>query len=266
MELNVSMMTTGLNILSFQGVTVSNGDCVVSTLDGDLLRVSLNGAIAKWVNLARFGVPAGVASVRGAIVVSVSAQESGNFLLRVDPNGKISSVADLSAIAGEFGAPFGVAVHLSYYYLVAISTDVIQSRGVVVRVTPAGKISQLAQLSSSPIGIAAHPDRFAVTLEDGQLLRMDLSGAVSAIANFLDAGLGRPLGITYDQADLVVTTNTGLLVKVTPDGTLSTLVNLMEAGLGFPTAIATINHSYIVTTNEGYLLRISQNNSALSVT
>jgi hypothetical protein len=66
MELNISMITTGLNILSFQGVTFSNGDCVVSTLDGDLLRVSLDGAIAKWVNLARFGIPAGVADARGA--------------------------------------------------------------------------------------------------------------------------------------------------------------------------------------------------------
>ena len=264
MEPKISIITTGLKILSFQGITVSNGDIVVSTLDGDLLRISSKVAkeeslwsIAKWANVYNFGIPTGVADIHGTIVVAVSALESGDFLMRVTQSGDVSSIADLSTVTGEFGAPFGVAVHLSYYCMVAISTDVIASRGLVIRVNPQGKISEVAKLSSSPLGIAANQDGFAVTQEDGQLLQISVSGKIKAIANLDSAGLGKPLGVIYDQDNCIVATNAGFLVKVFPDGRLEKLINLVEAGFGYPTNITTIGNSYIVATSWGDLLQVT---------
>ena len=258
MELKVSIIASGLKLLNFQGVTVSNDEFVVATLDGDLLRISLDGTLTRWVNLFRYGIPTGVVNIGGTIGVAVSAQESGYFLMQVTPEGKISSIADLSPFVGAFGEPLGIAARVGYYpyYLVAISTDVVSSAGLVVRVTPSGRVSQLAQLASSPFGIAASADRVIVTQEDGNLLQISPAGKVSAIANLVQAGFGIPLGVTLDRDNCIVTTNMGWLVQVSPDR-MSQVVNFLEAGLGNPTTIATGSISYIVATTTGNLVRVS---------
>ena len=259
MELNVSIIASGLKLLNFQGITVSNDEFVVATLEGDLLRIGLDGTLTRWVNLFDYGIPTGVVNIDGTIGVAVSAQESGYFLIQVTPEGKISSIADLSPFVGPFGEPLGIAARLGYYpyYLVAISTDVVSSVGIVVRVTPSGRVSQLASLLSSPFGIAASADRVIVTQEDGNLLQISPAGKLSAIANLVQAGFGIPLGVALDGDSCIVTTNLGWLIRVNPDGTESPLVNFLDAGLGNPTTIVASDRSYIVATTTGNLVRVT---------
>ncbi len=258
----LSLITSGLKMMTFHEVAVSDGQLIVATLEGDLLKISLDGTVTKWVNLVRYGIPAGVVNMQGTIAVTLSAQESGHFLMQVSPEGKITETADLSQLAGEFGAPFGIAAHGGYYpyYLVAIVTDVTGSGGLIVRVTPSGKVSQLVQLPSSPFSIAAAGDRIFVTQEDGNILQISLTGQVEPIANLIEAGLGIPLAITNSipdsQGTCLVTTSMGWLVQILSDGALSPLVNIQEAGFGLPTTLTAINDSYIVATITGNLLRV----------
>ncbi|MGV0026688.1 hypothetical protein [Phormidesmis priestleyi] len=245
-------------MLTFQGITVSNGLLIVATLEGDLLKIGLDGTVTKWVNLSRSGIPAGLVNVQGTIVVTLSAQESGHFLMQVTPEGKVTLVADLSMLAGEFGAPFGIAAHSGYYpyYWVAVVTDVVRTGGLIARVTPSGKISELVKLPSSPFGIAAKDDRLFVTQEDGTLLQISQAGQVRTIVNLSEAGLGIPLAIAESQNNCLVTTDRGLLVKLAPDGRLLTVVNVLEAGFGLPTTLTALNDSYVAATTLGNLLRI----------
>lgn len=245
-------------MLTFQGITVSNGLLIVATLEGDLLKIGLDGTVTKWVNLSRYGIPAGIVNVQGTIAVTLSAQESGHFLMQVTPQGNTTLVADLSTLAGEFGAPFGIAARSGYYpyYWVAVVTDVLRTGGLIVRVTSSGKISKWVKLASSPFGIAAKDDRLFVTQEDGTILQISQAGQVRTIVNLSEAGLGIPLAIAASQDNCLVTTNKGLLVQIAPDDGLSTVVDISEAGFGLPTTLTTLDDSYIVATSAGNLLQI----------
>jgi len=260
MSPNLSIIASGLRLLTFQGVTLHQGAFVVATLDGDLLRISPDGAIAPWVNVSRYGVPTGITSSGEAIEVVLSTQESGHFLVQVSSTNKISVVADLSQLAGEFGAPFGVAAHGGYYpyYLVSISTDVVGSGGLVARITPSGKVFELARITSTPFGIAALPDGAIATLEDGRVVQISLAGDVGAIANLVEANLGMPIGIALEQKHYLVSTTKGWLVQVQSDGTLTPLTNILEAGFGSPTAITCFQDTRIILTSAGNLLSMKQ--------
>lgn len=259
MEPSVSLIASGLNLLTFQGVTLSQGVIVVATIEGDLLRIQPNGSVASWVNLSRYGVPAGIVDRNGTIGVVLSAQEVGHALVQVAAGGQVSQVADLSDWAGEFGAPFGVAVQQGYCsdYVVTIATDVVRSIGLVVRVTLSGQVSRLATLASSPFGIVAQGNRLFVTQQNGQLLQIS-AGKVTSIANLIEANLGIPLGVTGDREGCVVTTNAGWLVRVVSDSPdpLLPLVNVLEAGFGIPGSIACFNNGWVVATSGGNLLYV----------
>ncbi len=232
---------------------------MVATLDGDLVQISSDGAIALLANVSRFGVPTGITSNGEAIEVVLSAQESGHFLVRVVAANKMSVVADLSQLAGEFGAPFGIAAHDGYYpyYLVTISTDVVGSGGLVARVSASGKVSELARLSSTPFGIVAISDGAIATLEDGQVVKISTAGEVLTIANLVEADLGIPLGITCEQNHYLVTTAKGWLVQIETDGTLTPVINILAEKFGPPTAITCFQDRRIMLTSTGNLLSMT---------
>ncbi|BCL38461.1 hypothetical protein [Nostoc sp. MS1] len=275
MKPNVSTIVSGLKLLTFQGITVIAGDIVIATVEGEILRCDADRNITPWINIFNYGIPTGIVSYNDGLAVVLSGQESGHFLMRVTPQAQVSLVAELSQIVGEFGAPFGVSVHKYYYpyYIVAASTDVIGSAGLVARVSPSGQVSILTRLPSSCFGIVGnypdvesnvgdglHPSvahRIVVTQEDGRLLEVSLSGKVTEIVNLQEIGLGFPSGIACNQDSLAITTSTGWVVLIDSQGKLLPLINLVDVSVGEPTTITSFGNDWVVATKAGDLLRLS---------
>lgn len=259
MEPTVSILASGLKLLSFQGVTTFQDEIVVATVEGDLIRVKPDGTLTTWVNVARYGIPTGIVGLKDVIVVALSAQESGHFMIQVTKQGKLLPLADLSILAGEFGAPFAVAAHEGYYpyYLVAISTDVVGSGGLIARVTPSGRITVLATLTNTSFGVGIGEDYVIATQEKGQVVKISSTGKVRTIATLEPTSLGFPLDITRLAEDWIITTTTGWLVALKPDETLSPLINIAELGHGSPTTLTTFENQLVVATQTGNLLRVA---------
>jgi hypothetical protein len=259
MKPTVTVLASGLKLLSFQGVTTFEGQIIVATVEADLIRVLPDGTLKPWVNLARYGIPTGIVGLKDTIAVALSAQESGHFLIQVTKQGKISTLADLSTLAGEFGAPFAVAVHEGYYpyYLVAISTDVTGSAGLIARVLSTGKTTVLTTLSNTSFGISIGEDYAIATQENGAVLKIDFTGEISTLANLKQTEFGNPLDITRFEDAWIITTTQGWLVALKLDGTLSPIVNLAEIGKGLPTTLTTYDRSLIVATQAGNLLQVA---------
>ncbi len=254
----VTVLASGLKLLSFQGVTTFEDTIVVATVDADLVRVASDGTLETWVNVGGYGVPSGIVGSKDAIAVALSAQELGHALIQVTKQGKLSTLADLSVLAGEFGAPFAVAAHEGYYpyYLVAISTDVVGSAGLIAQVTRLGKTRVLATLPKTSFGIGIGENYAIATQDNGQVLKISFTGEIRAIANLEPARLGIPLDITRLQDDWIMTTTTGWLVALKPDGTLLPTINIAEFGYGLPTTLTTFNDQLVVATQAGNLLRV----------
>ena len=258
MEPTVSILASGLKLLSFQGVTTFQDEIVVATVEGDLVHVAPDGTLTTWVNVARYGIPTGIVGLKDVIVVALSAQEAGHFLIQVTKQGKLLPLTDLSILAGGFGAPFAVAAHDGYYpyYMVAISTDVVGSGGVIARVTPSGRTTVLATLANTSFGVGIGEDYVIATQEKGQVVKISSTGKVRAIATLDQASLGFPLDITRLAEDWIITTTAGWLVALKPDETLSPVINIAEIGNGSPTTLTTFEHQLVVATQTGNLLRV----------
>lgn len=260
MQLSISILAAGLKFFMFQGVEARDGEILVATLDGDLLRVGLDGTITPWVNIINFGVPNGMIALGDRIGVVVSAQESGHALIEIERDGKASQLVDFAGLAGEFGAPFDLTIHRGDrpYYLVTIATDVVRTGGVIARVTPAGKVSLVTQLANTPFCIDSYQNQIVLTQDNGQVMSILPSGRSRLVADVKTAGLGVSLGITHRQQQWLISTTEGWIVNLAPDGTLTPLINIAKAGLGMPTTLAWFDQEgcLIAATGEGNLLRI----------
>ncbi|MBD1912948.1 MULTISPECIES: hypothetical protein [unclassified Leptolyngbya] len=258
MEPTVTVLASGLNLLSFQGVTVFQDAIIVATVEGDLVRVAPDGTLVTWVNVERYGIPAGIVGLQESVIVALSAQELGHSLVQVTKQSEVSSLADLSDFAGDFGAPFAVAASEGYYpfYLVAVSTDVLGSAGLIVRVTRSGRTTVLTPLDSTSFGIGIGEDYIIATQENGQVLRIAFTGETKAIADLQQADLGAPLDITRLGDRWMTVTTAGWLVALKPNGMLSPIINIAEMGEGLPTTLTTLGNQLIVATQAGKLLRI----------
>jgi hypothetical protein len=254
----ITVLASGLKLLSFQGVTTFQEAIWVATVEGDLVRVTSDGGLTTWVNVAGYGIPTGIVGLKDAMLVALSAQESGHFLIQVTAQGRMSILADLSDLAGEFGAPFAVAAYDGYYpyYLVAISTDVVGSAGLIVRVSHSGRTSILTTLAKSPFGVGLGDGYAIATQDNGQILSIAGTGKMRAIADLEQAHLGIPLDLTPLGEDWITTTTTGWLVALKPDGTLSPLVNIAKAGVGLPTTLTTFKGQLVVATQTGNILQV----------
>jgi hypothetical protein len=260
MEPTITILTSGLNLLSFQGITTFRDAVIVATVEGDLVRVAADGSLNRWTNVSHYGIPTGLVGLKNAIAVALSAQESGHFLIEVKGDGQMSTLADLSELSGEFGAPLAVAGHEAHYpyYLVAISTDVVGSAGLIARVTQSGKTSVLTTLAHSPLGIGIGEGYAIATQEDGSIIRIALMGATQVIAQLEQTQWGRPIALTRLGEEWIATTMTGWLVALQPDGTLSPIVNLLDRGFGKPTTLTPWQHQLVVATQQGTLLLVER--------
>jgi hypothetical protein len=260
----VSTIATGLNLFTFQGVIATDRSSVVSTLDNAMVAVHANGAVSRLADLAMYGIPAGVTMHDGNLIVAVSAEESGDLLIRVTPSGKVSVIADLVEVCGSFGAPFGVAVG-NGFYAVAIAADVSASTGCLVRVGMDGQVSMLADLPGQgiPFGVARWQEGFAVTVERGQLLQVSENGRFSTLVDLTKAGYGIPFGVANHGKQLVLTTNAGYVLDVAANGKITEMANLKAAGFGIPASVAivppskTSSPACLVTTTSGNLLQVN---------
>jgi len=258
LTVNVSTIATGLNLFTFQGVVATAGSIVVTTLDSRLVRVSLEGQTETLTDLSQYGIPFGLTQCAGNLVVAISAEESGDVLVRVAPDGRVLGVIDLSDLCGSFGAPFGVAIAKDGY-AVTIATDVSASTGCLINVNHAGAITILADLSAYgiPFDVAALNGGFVVAQEKGNLVKVATDGTVTSLVNLVDAGYGIPFGVAVSQGQLIVTTNTGQLLQVSPKGAVTAIANLTADGFGIPSGIAVCDCLYLVTTTTGNLLAVS---------
>ncbi len=259
MTVNVAIVAQGLQFLNFQGITVLGGIIIVATVEGKLMQITTSGVVTPWVDLSRYGIPTGIVAHEDRVIVLLSAQETGHFLMAVSSTGELSKIADISSLVGEFGAPFGVAVRRGYYpaYWVAISTDVVSSIGIVAQITPTGKVSIFSYVRSSPFGIAANGDSLLVTQEDGNILSIDAAGQLTPIVNLIQQGQGIPLDITFHQSQWFITTNGGWLLALSENGQISPLINLQTAGYGVPSTLTSFGDSLYVCLTNGSLIRVN---------
>ncbi len=277
MALSPSLLAADLPLLSFQGVTIDRGDIILATIEADLLRIRPDGTVKRWVNVGRYGIPTGIANLKGEIAVAISAQESGHFLLTVSPTGEMKTIADLSQASGEFGAPFAVSIHQGHYpyYLVSICTDVLRSGSTILKVTPSGKVTALGTLPASAFGLVDAGTGAIVTQDDGMIRQITPAGKVIDIVDVGKAGFGIPFGIAHYQGGYAITTNTDWVVQLaiapptdstpaSPEYTLSPLCNCQQAGFPLPTSLVAMDETLIVATGKGNLLRL--NNTLATVT
>lgn len=254
----ISVIAQTLNLYTLQGVAVSPTGFIVPTLDGTLVHIDLQGAIVTLVDLqkADLGIPFGIASHKTDWIVTTSDYLPNHYLVRVKPDGTVSTIADLSDLSGDAGAPFGVAVS-GNDYIVTLSTDVVEATGVLLRISAAGSITKIADLpTGNPFGVATMGDDFVVAQSKGNLLRVTPAGKSSVLIDLQSAGFGIPFGVAVRNDDLFVTTNLGFVVRVDRAGKGVAVANLLKAQFGIPSGIAIRDRSLIVTTSSGYLLRI----------
>ena len=253
----VSLIAQGLQIIPLQGVALSNGDIIVPTLDRGLLRVKQNQEVVTLADVSRYGVPFGIAENHGSFVVTISALEAGDRLLRVTKSGFFFTITELSQVYGSFGGPFGVAAS-DDFIVVAIASDVASSQGRLIRVERNGFISTLADMAGFgiPFAVTVSNNGFVVGCSSGDLLQVGWDGAVTPIVNLVSAGFGIPFDLVEVDTKLIVTSNTGNLLQVDRDGTVSSIIDLSATGLGIGSGVAAWDQTYIVTTNTGNLLRI----------
>lgn len=258
--MQVSVIAEKLNIYTLQSVALSQGNYIVPTLDGQLLKVTPQGTQTVLVDLlkADLGVPFGIVDQGNDLIVTVSAYLPQHYLVRVKADGSFATIADLSQMSGLYGAPFGVTVHQNDY-LVTHSQDVVDDQGQLLRVKTDGTVSAIADLTKfgNPFGIVVHDRAFIVAQSFGHLVRVSEQGEVASLVNLQDAGFGLPFDVAVWGDRLVATTNTGLVIQVGQDGKVETIVNLQERKFGVPSGIAVNRNELIVTTNGGFLLKIA---------
>ncbi len=256
--IEIAVIAQKLNIYTLQSVAVSKGNVIVPTLDGQLLKITPDGKSASIVNLVQseLGVPFGVIDQDQDLIVTVSGYLPQHYLLRIKPDGKVETIADLTQRSGFYGAPFGVTVDRGDY-LVTISTDVIESSSELIRVSPDGKISPIANLTpfGNPFGLVVQNQSIVVAQSYGQLVRIE-KGKAKAIVDLKALGFGIPFDVTIWRNQLTATTNSGLVVQVDATGKVSTIVDLAKK-YQIPSGITTLGNDLVVTTNGGFVLRIS---------
>jgi hypothetical protein len=96
----ISAIAQNLNLYTLQGVAVSPTGFVVPTLDGTLLHINLQGAIVTLVDLQKVdrGIPFGIATHKTDWVVTTSDYFPNHYLVRVKPDGTVTTIADLSEL------------------------------------------------------------------------------------------------------------------------------------------------------------------------
>lgn len=259
-EAAISAIAQNLNLYTLQGVAVSPTGFVVPTLDGTLLHISLQGAIVTLVDLRKVdrGIPFGIATHKTDWIVTTSDYFPNHYLVRVKPDGTVTTIANLSKLSGDAGAPFGVTVS-GDDYVVTLSTDVVEATGLLLRVSAAGVITKIADLTDgNPFGVATMGDDFAVAQSKGQLLRVTPAGKTSVLIDLQKAGFGVPFGVAVQNENAFVTTNLGFVIKVNRSGKGVAIANLLKSRFGIPSGIAVTENGLVVTTSSGYLLRIKE--------
>lgn len=264
--MQISVIAQKLNIYTLQSVTVSqNSDSkqnaiVVPTLDGQLLKVTPDGNRTTLVDLlkAELGVPFGIDHDGKDMIVTVSAYSPEHYLVRVQPDGKYSTIADLSKLSGVYGAPFGVTVYQNAYW-VTHSSDVVEDKSQLLRVNPNGKTTTIADLTpfGNPFGITIYQQDFVIAQSLGALVRVTAKGEANAIVDLKALEFGIPFDVTVWRDRLVATTNAGQVVQVDAAGKVTTIVDLLKQKYGIPSGIAVQGNDLIVTTNSGFLLKIT---------
>lgn len=256
-----SVIAQNLNIYTLQGLAISQENFIVPTLDGVLLRINTKGEQATLVDLlkAELGVPFGIIECNGELVVTVSGYLPVHYLVKVKLDGTFTTLADLSTTSGFYGAPFGITEYQGDYFL-TVSTDVVSSNSALVRVSSAGAIAKVADLSQYgiPFSVVTRQKQLIVTQEKGHILQLTPTGQITELVNLQTAGLGVPLGITVNGDELIVTTNSGLVIGVNAQGVPETIADLAKAKLGIPSGLVMQKDRIVVTTNQGYLLQIER--------
>lgn len=260
MMATLSVISQKLNIYTPQNITVRQGDLIVPLLDGQLLRVTPQGESSAIANFMKdeSGVPFGMTAQGNDVIATVSGFLPQHYLMRVKPDGKVETIADLSRQSGSYGAPFGVTVFRDEYW-VTVSTDVVESTSELVRVSQKGEIRTIANLTEfkNPFGLVVQGDSVVVAQSSGHLVRVSEKGDVKAIVDLQEAGFGLPFNVAIWRDQIVATTNAGLVVAVDQAGKVSTIADVKTAKYQIPSGIVVFEKDLIVTTNGGFLLRIS---------
>lgn len=192
------------------------------------------------------------------IVVTVSGYRPDHYLIRVKPDGTYVKLVDLTQVCTDSGAPFGVATDQENYF-VTISTDVVEATGQIVQVNAAGTLTGQIQFheKGNPFGIAVYHDELIVAQSKGLLLRVTRAGKVTKLVDLQQAGFGIPFFVAIQGDRAIVTTNLGWVVSVDFRGNVAAIANIREAKFGIPSGVVADQNALVVTTNSGYVLRLS---------
>lgn len=199
------------------GMTTQANDLIVTSTDylpqHFLVRVKPDGKVETIVDLTArsgtYGAPFGVAVYQDVywVTLSTDVTEATSELIRINRNGKIQTIANLS----EFKNPFGIVVQEN-------SAVVAQSSGHLVRVSEKGEVNAIVDLQASgfglPFNVAIWRDQIVATTNAGLVVAVDQAGKVKAIADVAKAKYQIPSGIVAFEKDLIVSTNGGFLLRI----------------------------------------------------
>jgi hypothetical protein len=199
-----------------------------------------------------------------------------NAVIRIETDGTWTPVADLSAYARNNPVanppehdfePDG-----TWYSMIAVRGNLYTlepNRGELVKVTPSGRVSRIADFSASqghvvPSALAFHGtfyvgnlDVFPIQEGASKIYKVTPSGVIKSVVE----GLTTVLGLTFDErgrmyalenttgaGNLFPTPGTGRIVRISPSGD----VDVIATGLFLPTAITFGPDGNLYVSNVGF--------------
>ncbi len=190
-------------------------------------------------------------------------------VLQISPMGEIVPLVNLQTL--QLGIPFAIAADHADW--VVTTSDYFPNHH-LVRVSPAGKVTPIADLSElsgdagAPFGVTVSNGDYIVTLSTdvveatGLLLRVSATGVITKIAELID---GNPFGVVTMGKDFVVAHSKGQLLRVTPQGEKSLIFDVQRAGFGLPFGVAVWNDNLLVTTNLGWVVTVDRQGKGVAI-
>jgi hypothetical protein len=257
---SLNVIAENLKLNTLQGIAIVQDSIIVPTMDGEILRVEMDGKISVLTNLLQrdLGIPfAIVANGPDSVVVTTSTYDPLHFLVRVGLDGSVNTLCDLSEFNTPMGAPFGVAIE-GQNYLLAGSKDVVTDQGVLYRVTAQGKVEELVSLAEfgDPLELLSQQDQVILSMRTGDVLMVQ-GKAISLLTNLEQLGLGVAFSIALHNEDYILTTNRRKILKInSATGQVSVLYDLMPNKVGVPAGLAVWRDRLIISTDGGLLLEL----------
>ncbi len=260
--------TSRISKLSPDGTRSTVADSLASSQTNPQLGSFVSGvADIAFVNGQLYGIEAGAGCSHGLA-------GTNNTIFRVNPNGKITHIANLSKYQKAHPVAYPSKADFepdgTWYSMISVKGDLYAiepNHGEMIKVTTSGNIKRVIDISVSqghtvPTVVAYHGNFYIGNLNifpivpgSSSIFEVTPSGQIKKIAG----NLSTVLGLVFDQKDRMYvletstaagnpTPNTGKLVRISTSGEQEEIAS----GLSFPTGMTMGPDGNLYVSNKGF--------------